>query len=346
MELAQFVAASDSTVLRPYHDPNQSSNFIETDRPEILSTPSLVASSATLALEAPEPVHTSSSRKKIQNHIPRPPNAFMCYRSWFWDQKKLEQDCERDHRRISCLAAQSWRELDDAQRAPHRRKAEELKRKHLELYPQYRYAPSSREKKVPEKRKASGSVSAGLEGSSHKRFKPDTETPVSGSEAEIERALLSREVQKSASRGEAMETAAAEHSSPPPVLIRIPAPARSATPKPQRSHKARKTATKPTQPASPVPVLSETQATHTVPVEEPESTDEFVATSQIPKLDLGPPASLVSDTSSSFNLAYTQLNFRKISLPRPIFADRVLSTNLGFKLVPLVPIWMPSDALR
>ncbi|KIM54235.1 hypothetical protein SCLCIDRAFT_99844, partial [Scleroderma citrinum Foug A] len=75
--------------------------------------------------------------------IPRPPNAFMVFRSWLWNKDNLKS-VERDNRNVSRIAGRYWNELTNEQRAPFRKMAEEAKVRHAELYPEYKYAPTFR----------------------------------------------------------------------------------------------------------------------------------------------------------------------------------------------------------
>ncbi|KAI9059578.1 high mobility group box, partial [Trametes sanguinea] len=84
--------------------------------------------------------------------IPRPPNAFMIFRSELWSKEKIKSTVERDHRQISRIAGNLWNRLTDAEREPYKRRAEEAKVEHARLYPQYKYSPIYRREK-PAKRK-------------------------------------------------------------------------------------------------------------------------------------------------------------------------------------------------
>ncbi|KAI0367513.1 hypothetical protein BV20DRAFT_557836 [Pilatotrama ljubarskyi] len=95
---------------------------------------------------------TSHSRKKKPGHIPRPPNAFMIFRSELWNKEKIKSTVERDHRQISRIAGNLWNDLSEAERAPYHHLAEEAKKEHARKYPQYKYSPIYRRDK-PAKRK-------------------------------------------------------------------------------------------------------------------------------------------------------------------------------------------------
>jgi hypothetical protein len=98
----------------------------------------------------PLPEHTpfiprpSHSRKHEEGHIPRPPNAFMLFRSDLWAKKRVNSNVERDHRQISRIAAGVWNSLSEEQRRPFREQAMAEKERHALNWPNYKYSPVSR----------------------------------------------------------------------------------------------------------------------------------------------------------------------------------------------------------
>lgn len=101
---------------------------------------------------------SSHSRKRDPDHIPRPPNAFMLFRSEFWAKEKTKHTVERDHRMISRVAGKAWNDLSESERVPYRRMAEMAKRQHAELYPDYKYSPVLRKEKLPRRRAGKSKV--------------------------------------------------------------------------------------------------------------------------------------------------------------------------------------------
>lgn len=102
------------------------------------------------ALPIPTPIIQSitsqkavPARKKKKNgsgHISRPPNKFMLYRSWCISEGltshiKKQQD-------ISAHAGSLWKQADSETMRKFTAMADEEKRRHHEMYPDYRYAPS------------------------------------------------------------------------------------------------------------------------------------------------------------------------------------------------------------
>ncbi|KAI0325623.1 hypothetical protein GY45DRAFT_210794 [Cubamyces sp. BRFM 1775] len=122
----------------------------ETGEPEVdLESPHLPSPVRAAAISSQRSSH---SRKKKPGHIPRPPNAFMIFRSELWNKEKIKSTVERDHRQISRIAGNLWNSLTDDERAPYQERAEEAKRLHAQTYPQYKYSPIYRRDK-PTKRK-------------------------------------------------------------------------------------------------------------------------------------------------------------------------------------------------
>ncbi|PCH33237.1 high mobility group box, partial [Wolfiporia cocos MD-104 SS10] len=84
--------------------------------------------------------------------IPRPPNAFMLFRSNLWRSGQITSVVEKDHRQISRIAGKLWRALSDAERAPFNAAAQAEKLKHQERYPGYKYSPVYTRERSPRER--------------------------------------------------------------------------------------------------------------------------------------------------------------------------------------------------
>jgi hypothetical protein len=97
--------------------------------------------------ELPPPdLHSQVRRRKGKNgNAPRPPNAFMLFRSDFWRFNKESMN-ERDHRWISRIAAVCWNTLPEPRRVPYQDRARKLKDEHAQLYPQHKYNLSAKDK--------------------------------------------------------------------------------------------------------------------------------------------------------------------------------------------------------
>ena len=93
-------------------------------------------------LEAP--LHVASSPKPISRpHIPRPPNAFMIFRSNFL--KRDAADClDRRQQNLSRLAGTAWNSLTSEEKAKWHEEAAQALLKHQQEYPNYKFTPAPR----------------------------------------------------------------------------------------------------------------------------------------------------------------------------------------------------------
>lgn len=96
-------------------------------------------------LPPPDPDTQCRRRKGKNGGAPRPPNAFMLFRSDFWKFNKATIP-ERDHRQISRIAAHCWNALETSKRVPYQDQARKLKDEHTQLYPQHKYNLTAKEK--------------------------------------------------------------------------------------------------------------------------------------------------------------------------------------------------------
>lgn len=86
----------------------------------------------------------SHAKKTPPNHIKRPRNAYIIFRSHTVSQKLIPKEVENDHRNISRIIAHMWKSLDPADRAYYEEIAREEKERHKKLFPNYRYQPTTR----------------------------------------------------------------------------------------------------------------------------------------------------------------------------------------------------------
>lgn len=116
-----------------------------------LPFPSSFPSSAALA-SMPIPCSRGYSRSKDPDHVPRPRNAFMLFRSAFAAAQKIGTNIEHDNRHITRIIAHCWNRLSESEKQVWRNKAATEKAVHAMKYPNYRFHPVLRAKK-PTKRK-------------------------------------------------------------------------------------------------------------------------------------------------------------------------------------------------
>ncbi|KLO07158.1 hypothetical protein SCHPADRAFT_790312, partial [Schizopora paradoxa] len=73
------------------------------------------------------------------NHVNRPSNCYMLFRSWAIQSGKTAH--LKHQADVSKFVSEQWNNADKATRERFIRQAAEEKRRHSELYPDYRYAP-------------------------------------------------------------------------------------------------------------------------------------------------------------------------------------------------------------
>ena len=84
----------------------------------------------------------SHCRKKPADHIPRPRNAFIIFRSDFVAQKRVPGSIENNHQNISKIAGAVWKAMSNDDKKEWYRRAEEEKEEHARQYPGYQYNPA------------------------------------------------------------------------------------------------------------------------------------------------------------------------------------------------------------
>uniref|UniRef100_V5E5I4 HMG box domain-containing protein n=3 Tax=Kalmanozyma brasiliensis (strain GHG001) TaxID=1365824 RepID=V5E5I4_KALBG len=90
----------------------------------------------------------SHARKTPPNHIKRPRNAYILFRSHTVSQKLIPKEVEHDHRNISRIIAHMWKSLAPEDRAYYEKMAKDEKERHKQLFPDYRYQPTTRRTEV------------------------------------------------------------------------------------------------------------------------------------------------------------------------------------------------------
>ncbi|THH17213.1 hypothetical protein EW146_g3554 [Bondarzewia mesenterica] len=84
--------------------------------------------------------HGRKKRHLKEGHIPRPPNAFLIFRSHLCS-RKVTRKVEHEHSHISRIGGHCWRGLTEPKREPYKQMAKEAQRLHAALFPHYKYAP-------------------------------------------------------------------------------------------------------------------------------------------------------------------------------------------------------------
>ena len=91
---------------------------------------------------------SSHSRRVSTNHIKRPCNAFILFRSHAVTTNLIPKEIERDHRNISRIISHMWHNLSDSERKLWEQQADIEKQRHRQQHPNYKYRPSSRRSNV------------------------------------------------------------------------------------------------------------------------------------------------------------------------------------------------------
>ncbi|THH00118.1 hypothetical protein EW026_g2373 [Hermanssonia centrifuga] len=99
------------------------------------------------------PRRAGHTKKKPDNHIPRPPNAFILFRSSFIKNQHVSSDVETNHSTLSKIIGLTWQNLPHEERQIWHSKAKIALEDHKRKFPQYAFRPAHAKGKAPEKRK-------------------------------------------------------------------------------------------------------------------------------------------------------------------------------------------------
>ncbi|TFK25398.1 hypothetical protein FA15DRAFT_655093 [Coprinopsis marcescibilis] len=81
------------------------------------------------------------ARKKPENYIPRPPNAFILFRSSFIRSQHVSTGVETNHSTLSKIIGLTWQNLPHEERQLWHRKAKLAEEQHRIKFPQYAFKP-------------------------------------------------------------------------------------------------------------------------------------------------------------------------------------------------------------
>ncbi|KIY62800.1 hypothetical protein CYLTODRAFT_404120 [Cylindrobasidium torrendii FP15055 ss-10] len=82
------------------------------------------------------------TRKKGPSHIPRPPNAFILFRSSFIRNQAISLDVETNHSTLSQIIGMTWKGLSAGDRSFWQDRAKVALEEHRRLYPKYAFRPT------------------------------------------------------------------------------------------------------------------------------------------------------------------------------------------------------------
>ncbi|KAH6908493.1 hypothetical protein BKA70DRAFT_1427085 [Coprinopsis sp. MPI-PUGE-AT-0042] len=95
-------------------------------------------SSSSSSSRAPAP---KARARRDSNHIPRPPNAFILFRSAFIRSQQIPDRVEGNHSNLSKIIGHYWKTLSPQERAEWEAKAVEAQEEHRQKYPDWRFRP-------------------------------------------------------------------------------------------------------------------------------------------------------------------------------------------------------------
>ncbi|KAF8635756.1 hypothetical protein AX15_000366 [Amanita polypyramis BW_CC] len=81
-------------------------------------------------------------RRKPEDHIPRPPNAFILFRSSFIRGQHVSPEVETDHSTLSKIIGLTWQNLPEKERQVWHEKARVAKEEHRRRFPGYTFRPN------------------------------------------------------------------------------------------------------------------------------------------------------------------------------------------------------------
>ncbi|TFK33667.1 high mobility group box domain-containing protein, partial [Crucibulum laeve] len=89
----------------------------------------------------PTPLARTHGKKRDASYIPRPPNAFILFRSSFIKSQQVPGKVEGNHSTLSKIIGMYWRSLSDAERQSWEDKAKLAQIEHRRRYPDWRFRP-------------------------------------------------------------------------------------------------------------------------------------------------------------------------------------------------------------
>ncbi|KAI0338072.1 hypothetical protein BDW22DRAFT_1338667, partial [Trametopsis cervina] len=105
-------------------------------------------------IPSPTRARGGHAKKKPDNHIPRPPNAFILFRSSFIKNQHVSSDVETNHSTLSKIIGLTWQNLPAEERQIWHAKAKIALEEHKRKFPQYAFRPlHTKGKGAAEKRK-------------------------------------------------------------------------------------------------------------------------------------------------------------------------------------------------
>jgi hypothetical protein len=136
-EPVESMAAPQQIAFAPAVTPvtfTEESSPIESTEP----SPSLFPSSS----EGTGPKKPGHGKKKADDHIPRPPNAFILFRSSFIKSRHVSTEVETNHSTLSKIIGLTWQNMPHEERQFWHSKAKVAQAEHKRKFPDYAFRPS------------------------------------------------------------------------------------------------------------------------------------------------------------------------------------------------------------
>ncbi|KAF9555082.1 hypothetical protein CPC08DRAFT_598739, partial [Agrocybe pediades] len=148
----QFVWASLPQEPSPSTDgPFMTTLSVCDDMPPLVNAPTTEFIMFPPTGEVTSPRKQPHSKKRPENHIPRPPNAFILFRSSFIKSQQVSNKIETSHSTLSKIIGLTWQSLSKEDRKVWHAKAKEALDEHKRKFPEYSFRPT--QNKGPEKRR-------------------------------------------------------------------------------------------------------------------------------------------------------------------------------------------------
>jgi len=125
-----------------------------TEEPSALENAELPPSLFPSTLDGTGPKKPGHGKKKADDHIPRPPNAFILFRSSFIKSRHVSTEVETNHSTLSKIIGLTWQNMPHEERQFWHSKAKIAQAEHKRKFPDYAFRPSHvKVKGTTEKRK-------------------------------------------------------------------------------------------------------------------------------------------------------------------------------------------------
>lgn len=112
-------------------------------------------------------------------HIPRPPNAFLLYRSDFLKRRTIPREVEKRQQNLSRIIGECWNMLSAEEKAIWHEKAAAVTAAHQAKYPHYKFRPTRRTAgKRTGKNKRNGNISQHHDSSAAETFSNSIESSI------------------------------------------------------------------------------------------------------------------------------------------------------------------------